>query len=64
METEFWVKQERIAVLLCQAKGETPGFCLEKLYVPTREDLVRSLMARFKDRVSDKIRVCAGLALL
>ena len=24
-ETEFWVKEEKIALLLCQAKGATVG---------------------------------------
>ena len=30
-------KAEWIALLLCQAKGNTPGFCLEKLCLNPRE---------------------------
>ena len=42
---QFWVKQKRIALLLCQAKGNTAGSCPEKLCVPTWEDLMRSFIA-------------------
>ena len=27
LETEFWVKEKRIALLFCQAKGATAGEC-------------------------------------
>ena len=35
LNIEFWVKQKRTALLIGQAQGDTAGFCLEKLYVPT-----------------------------
>ena len=34
-----------MALLLCQAEGDPAGSCSEKLWVPTREDLVRSFIA-------------------
>ena len=36
LETEFRVKK-KISLLLHQAKGNTPGFCLEKLCPNPRE---------------------------
>ena len=33
----------RIALLLCQAKGDTPGFCLEKLCVSNIPVFLKSL---------------------
>ena len=42
---KVWVKEKRIPLLLCQAKGDTEDSCPSKLCVPTREDLVRSFMA-------------------
>lgn len=44
-ETEFWVKQKRIALLLCQAKQDTAGFCPRKLCVLTWVDLIKSFIA-------------------
>ena len=44
LDTSFWggaVKQKRIALLFCQAKGDRTGFCLEKLCVSTPENLMR-----------------------
>lgn len=35
------MKQKRIALLFCQAKGDRTGFCLEKLCVSTPENLMR-----------------------
>ena len=47
--------------MLCQAKGDTAGSCLEKLCVPTQEDLLRSFIAILpKGGVADKIRVSGG----
>ena len=43
-------KKKRVALLLCQAKVDSLGSC--------------PLMQWFKHRVSDKVRVCAGPALL
>ena len=42
LDTSFWgeaMKQKRIALLFCQAKGDRTGFCLEKLCVSTPENL-------------------------
>ena len=61
--TEFWVKEKRIALLsiLCQPKGDTAVSCLEKLCVPTQEDLIRSFITMLpKGGAADKTRVCAG----
>ena len=43
-------KKKRVALLLCQAKADSLGSC--------------PLKQRFKGGVSDKVRVCAGPALL
>ena len=44
METEFWVKSKMIALLLCQAKGDTVGSHLEIPRVPHSERVVRSFI--------------------
>ena len=63
LDTSFWgeaMKQKRIALLFCQAKGDRTGFCLEKLCLNPRE-----LESYKGSKVgSDKIRVWAGLVLL
>ena len=47
------MKQKRIALLFCQAKGDRTGFCLEKLCLNPRE-----LESYKGSKVgSDKIRV-------
>ena len=51
LETEFWVKQKRVALLLCLAKGDIADSCLWKLCVPTQEDLVRNFIAIHTSRV-------------
>ena len=45
LEIEFWVKWKRMALLLCQAKGDTVGLCPQKHCVPTQGHLVRSFIA-------------------
>ena len=51
---------EKDGLLLCQAKGDTPDLCLEKLCISTPENLMKVFITFIKDGVSDRIRVCAG----
>ena len=44
-QREFWVKQKRTPLSLCQAKKDTVGSCPRKLCVPIQEDLVKSFIA-------------------
>ena len=44
-QKEFWVKQKRTPLSLCQAKEDTVGSCPRKLCVPTQEDLMKSFIA-------------------
>ena len=61
----FLVGERWIALLLCQAKGDTLGFCLEKLCVPhPQEDWMKGFITMSQRGVSKEIRVCVGLALL
>ena len=58
---------EKNSFIALPGKGGHSGWCPEKLYVPTREDLVRSF--KFYSNGSRvglliRIRVCAGPAFL
>lgn len=56
-ETQFW-EEKRIALLLYQAKGDTAGFCLQKLYISLgQRALVRSC-------ISTRGSGCAGIVFL
>ena len=48
------MKQKRVALLLCQEKGDTEVSCPKKLYVPTLENLLRSLIAMVQGRWRDR----------
>ena len=45
---EFWMKKKRIALLLCQAKGDIVDSMALKLCVLTNGDFIRSFMALFQ----------------
>lgn len=52
--TQCWIKSQRqnlgeaekTALWLCQAEGDTAGFCLEKPCVPTWEDMLRNFYSK------------------
>ena len=60
-ETEFWVKQKRIVLLLCQAKGDTVGSCPLNCVVGLAEEF-NTNSSRAELLIG--VRVCAGPALL
>ena len=61
---EFWVKQKRISLLLCQVKGDIVGLCPQKLCVPTQGFGEEFYSNGSRVGLLIIIRVCAGPALL
>ena len=56
---------EKNSFLLCQEKGDRMGLCLSKTVCSNLEGFSEEFYSKeFKGRVTDKIRVCAGPALL
>ena len=49
LEIRVWGESKRIALLLCQEKGDTAGSCSEKLCFPTWEELMRNLIATVQE---------------
>ena len=66
LETEFWVKQKRIALLFCQAKQDKVGSCFKN---PSCPNLGGGYVEEFysnssRVRVADKIRVCSRFQVI
>ena len=53
-ETEFWVKEKGITLLLCQPEGHTVGSCLQKLWVLCGRIWWGVLQQWFKGVVADQ----------
>ena len=63
-ETEFWMKQKRTALLLCQAKGNTVGPCSEKLCLNSGEFGEEFYSSGSRAGLLIRIRMCKHPAFL